>query len=63
MSVKIITDSTSYINENLRKELDIKILPLYVSFQDESIKETDIEKTDISPTLRSLSKCKEVSSR
>lgn len=43
MSVKIITDSTSYINENLRKELDIKILPLYVSFQDESIKETDIE--------------------
>ncbi|HZK27369.1 MAG TPA: DegV family protein [Thermoclostridium sp.] len=43
MSVKIITDSTSYINENLRRELDIKVLPLYVSFKDESIKETDIE--------------------
>lgn len=43
MGVKIVTDSTSYIDEELRKELDIKILPLYVSFEDESIKETEIE--------------------
>lgn len=43
MSVKIMTDSTSYIDEKLRRDLDIKILPLYVSFPDESIKETEIE--------------------
>lgn len=43
MSVKIITDSTSYIDEKLRKDLDITILSLYVSFEDESIKETEIE--------------------
>jgi DegV family protein with EDD domain len=43
MSVKIMTDSTSYIDEKLRKDLDIRILPLYVSFPDESIKETEIE--------------------
>lgn len=43
MSVKIMTDSTSYIEEDLRKDLDIKILPLYVSFQEDSIKETEIK--------------------
>lgn len=43
MGVKVITDSTSYIDEELRKELDISILSLYVSFEDESIKETEIE--------------------
>lgn len=43
MGVKIITDSTSYIDENLRKNLDIRILSLYVSFQDDSIKETQIK--------------------
>ncbi|WP_313233749.1 DegV family protein [Tissierella praeacuta] len=42
MTVKIITDSTSYIPEHIRKELDIRVLSLYVSFPDESIKETDI---------------------
>lgn len=43
MRVKIMTDSTSYIDENLRKDLDINIVSLYVSFQDESIKEREIE--------------------
>lgn len=43
MSVKIMTDSTSYIDEKLREDLNIGILPLYVSFPDESIKETEIE--------------------
>ncbi|HHT98350.1 MAG TPA: DegV family protein [Clostridiales bacterium] len=42
MSVKILTDSTSYIDEKLRKELGIQIIPLYVSFKDESIKETEM---------------------
>lgn len=43
MGVKVITDSTSYIEEIVRKELDIEVLPLYVNFEDESIKETEIE--------------------
>lgn len=43
MTVKIITDSTSYINESIRKDLDINVLSLYVSFQDVSVKETEIE--------------------
>ena len=43
MTVKIMTDSTSYIDEKLRSELDIKVIPLYVSFQDISMKETEIE--------------------
>ena len=43
MTVKIMTDSTSYIDEKIRSELDIKVVPLYVSFQDISMKETEIE--------------------
>ncbi len=43
MGVKIITDSTSYIDERVRKDLDISIWSLYVYFEDESIKETEIE--------------------
>ncbi len=43
MGVKVITDSTSYIKEKLRNELDIKVLSLYVSFEDESIREVDID--------------------
>lgn len=43
MGLKIMTDSTSYIDESLRMDLDMKILSLYVSFKDESIKETEIE--------------------
>lgn len=43
MAVKILTDSTSYIPERIREELDIKIVSLYVSFPDESMKETEIE--------------------
>ena len=39
----MITDSTSYINKNLIEELDIRVLPLYVSFDDESMKENEIE--------------------
>lgn len=43
MAVKIMTDSTSYIDKQLREELDIKVMPLYVSFEDESMKETEIK--------------------
>ena len=43
MTVKVMTDSTSYIDEQLRAELDIKVMPLHVSFQDVSMKETEIK--------------------
>lgn len=42
MSVKIITDSTSYINEDLQREFDIEIISLNIAFDDESFKETEI---------------------
>lgn len=43
MTVKVITDSTSYIDEKLRSDLDIKVLPLYVTFGDKSFKENEIK--------------------
>lgn len=46
MAVKIMTDSTSYIDKDLREALDINIMPLYISFKNESMKETDIENHD-----------------
>ncbi len=46
MSVKIMTDSTSYIDSNLRESLDIEVMPLLISFPDESIKETEIDNKD-----------------
>lgn len=42
MGVKIITDSTSYINEDICRDLDIEKASLYVSFGEESFKETEI---------------------
>lgn len=59
MSVKILSDSTSYIDIDTQKELDIEIFPLTVHFPDESFKETEvnydyfykkIERTGIIPT-------------
>ena len=46
MSVKIMTDSTSYIDSNLRESLDIELMSLLISFPDESIKETEIDNKD-----------------
>ncbi|MDO4540432.1 MAG: DegV family protein [Syntrophomonadaceae bacterium] len=43
MSVKVITDSTSYIDPTLQKELDITVIPLSVNFPDESFKETEVD--------------------
>lgn len=43
MTVKILTDSTSYIDEKIRKDLDIRVASLSVIFQDESFKEIDID--------------------
>jgi DegV family protein with EDD domain len=46
MAVKILTDSTSYINDEERKELDIRSVSLNISFDDESMKETEISNED-----------------
>ena len=43
MAIKIITDSTSYINENLKEKYDIHIVSLSVIFQNEEFKEINIE--------------------
>ena len=43
MVVKVITDSTSYIDPDIREELDIEVVSLHVSFPDESMPETEIE--------------------
>lgn len=52
MSVKIMTDSTSYIDEKVIKDLDIKVSSLYVSFHDKSLKETDIENQEFYEMLK-----------
>lgn len=43
MAIKILTDSTSYIDKQTVKELDIRIVSLKVMFNDESFKETEID--------------------
>lgn len=42
MNVKLVTDSTSYIDEKTLKDLDIKTVNLTVSFSDESFTETSV---------------------
>ncbi|QGT99580.1 DegV family protein [Candidatus Syntrophocurvum alkaliphilum] len=43
MAIKVVTDSTSYIENSLIKELDITIVPLSVNFPDESFKENEVD--------------------
>lgn len=43
MAVQILTDSTSYLSEELREELNIRRISLHLSFGDESMKEVDID--------------------
>lgn len=42
MAVKLVTDSTSYIEEKTRQKLDITTVNLSVNFPDESFDETDV---------------------
>lgn len=42
MTVNLVTDSTSYIDEITQKNLNINILPLSVHFPDESFDETEV---------------------
>lgn len=46
MAVKILTDSTSYLSEEICKELDIKKISLSVSWNDINMKEVDINNED-----------------
>jgi DegV family protein with EDD domain len=43
MTIKIVTDSTSYISEELKKKYDISIVSLSVIFGNEELKEINIE--------------------
>lgn len=46
MAVRILTDSTSYLSDDLVKDLDINVISLFVTFNDESIKEMEISNSD-----------------
>ncbi|MDD3853016.1 MAG: DegV family protein [Syntrophomonadaceae bacterium] len=59
MAIKVLSDSTSYIDPETQNELGIDLIPLSVNFPDESFPETEvdydyfynkIEKTGIIPT-------------
>lgn len=59
MAIKVLTDSTSYIDAKTQNELGIELIPLSVNFPDESFLETEVdydyfykkvEKTGIIPT-------------
>lgn len=43
MTVSILTDSTSYLGEEIKKDLNIKMVSLNLSFDNESIREVDID--------------------
>ncbi len=43
MAVKLVTDSTSYIDEPTKNDLDIQVVNLSVHFPDESFDETTVE--------------------
>ena len=57
MAVKVVTDSTSYISDELKKKYDISIASLSVNFENDVFKEVDIEnenfyeKLDNSPSI------------
>ncbi|KAB3535761.1 DegV family protein [Alkaliphilus pronyensis] len=42
MGIKVLTDSTSYIDELTKQQLDIRIIPLRVEFPDQTFKETEL---------------------
>ncbi|MEM5816746.1 MAG: DegV family protein, partial [Desulfitobacterium hafniense] len=42
MAVRVLTDSTSYIDDEARQELEIRRVSLNVSFGDQSLRESDL---------------------
>lgn len=53
MSIKILTDSTSYIDLSLEKDLDITVASLMVTFGDMSLKETEISNREFYRRMKS----------
>ncbi|MGE4272126.1 MAG: DegV family protein [Desulfitobacterium sp.] len=51
MTVRVLTDSTSYIDNDLRKELDIRRVSLNISFGEQSMRETDVTNEDFYPMM------------
>lgn len=51
MTVRILTDSTSYIDEESLKELDIRVVSLNISFGDETFRETEISNAEFYPMM------------
>lgn len=45
MAVKIVTDSTAYLNKELERMYDITIIPMIVNYKNRSLKETEIDDT------------------
>lgn len=45
MGIRVFTDSTSYIDEEIRRRLNIQVLQLSVHFPDESFKENEVEQS------------------
>lgn len=43
MVVQILTDSTSYLSEDIKQELNIRLVSLSLSFGDDSVREVDID--------------------
>lgn len=43
MAVQILTDSTSYLSQEIREALNIRVVSLNLSFGDESMREIDLE--------------------
>lgn len=56
MAIKVITDSTSYIPEFLKKEYDVSVVSLSVVFGDEVVKEVDISNTEFYKRLVGIKK-------
>mgnify|MGYP000901350447 CR=1 FL=1 len=51
MTVRILTDSTSYIADEIREELDIRVVSLNISFGEESFRETDVSNEEFYPMM------------
>lgn len=43
MAVKLVTDSTAYLSEDICTQLDIRVVPLGVNFPDEAFLETQVD--------------------
>lgn len=57
MNVKVITDSTSDINQDLANELGIRVVPIYVRFGDKTYRDgIDIRSNELYQMLSTLSK-------